>query len=496
MRAMSAKKNPKNPRTEPDTGPDEDRVRLRPLLGIRPGIYLSGLYGFIILLILFLLFVLPGVVNPGSVLAVSTDPFGAAVRIDGVYIDASPCEVFISSGKHKVEIVMPGFSPWENEIEVKGRLLGSRFFPRKIPVSVELASPDPAAAFNAEAADFAAWTLAGEPTAAWQVPLSLSEGAYRLGKAASDPGIRSAMNDTLMEALGFGTTRAALRDLLRAKFLLDNQGLSPSPVTLLRSAEDILTMLGETGGSALWLAGILQNENASAVAGSAWYNSQSEAAAFGGNGGFEPVSPAAGRTVTVGELVFREIPGGALAETFYIAETEITNAAWDRFLGERPEWNRENAPALAEKGLVTSDYLVAASLTGAPESTGPGGLPAGISWYAAAAFCEWFGSRLPPEWSGWEIRLPTEAEWEYACKTGINMLGVYWEWCGNPYIPLNFFKESSTTADFSTPERPVRGGAWLNPSNSVDAGTRGSLSPESCSPFVSFRPVLSPPGAK
>jgi hypothetical protein len=473
-------------------------------------VYLSGLYGLIILGILFILFVLPGVANPGGVLAVSTDPFGAAVRIDGVYVDAAPCEIFVPRGTHRVEIVMPGFSPWESEIEVSGRLLGSRFFPLTIPVGVELTSPDPAAAFNAEAADFAAWTLAGEPTAAWQAPLSLSEGAYRLGKAAGNPGIRSAMEDTLMEALGFGTTRAAVRDLLRAKFLLDNQGLSPSPVTLLRSVEDILTMLGETDGAAFWLAGVLQTEGASAVAASAWYaNSRSEAATPGG-GASSVVSPAAGRTVIVGEVAFQEIPGGPLVQSgifpdfaqrvtiegFYIAETEITNAAWDRFIAEQPEWNRENAPALAEKGLVTSDYLVAANLPGAPESAGPGGLPAGISWYAAAAFCEWFGSRLPPEWSGWEIRLPTEAEWEYAAKTGVNVLGVYWEWCGNPYIPLNFFKQGSTTAGFSAPERPVRGGAWVNSANSVVAGTRGSLSPDSCSPFVSFRPVLSPAGVE
>jgi formylglycine-generating enzyme required for sulfatase activity len=472
-------------------------------MGIRPGVYLSGLYGFVILIILFIVFMLPGIINPGSVLAVSTEPFGAAVRVDGVYMDVSPCEIFVPRGTHRVEIVMPGFNPWQNEIDVRGQLLGSRIFPRKLPLKAELSSPDPVAAFGAEAADFAAWTLAGEPTAAWQIPLSLSEGVYRLGPEASDPAVRSAMENTLEEALGFGTTRAALRDLLRAKFLLDNRGLSPSPLTFLRTAEDILETLGGTEGAAFWLAGVLQGEAASAVAGSAWYDSQSEAAALNGSEGRLSASFVPGRTASAGELEFLEIPGGRFVrsgtfpkavdvEGFYIAATEITNRAWDRFLEERPEWGGENTAALTEKGLAGAGYLQPANLPGAPESAGPGGLPAGISWYAAAAFCEWFSSGLPPEWSGWEARLPTETEWEYAAKRGADMSGVYWEWCGNPYIPLDIFQKSSEKSGFGFPERPVRGGAWVNPSGSVTIETRASLPPGSCSPFVSFRPVLSP----
>ena len=111
-----------------------------------------------------------------------------------------------------------------------------------------------------------------------------------------------------------------------------------------------------------------------------------------------------------------------------------------------------------------------------------------VSWNDAKAFCTWLSHR-----ESLEYRLPTEAEWEYACRAGartaspmadkadalndyawyaananfvihpvgsklpndfglFNMLGNVKEWCSDAHVPAG-------QADAEQPLRPLRGGA-------------------------------------
>ncbi|MDR2798405.1 MAG: SUMF1/EgtB/PvdO family nonheme iron enzyme [Treponema sp.] len=485
----------------------EDTVHLPVILGIRPGVYLGVIYGLILLTILFLLFLYPGLSKPGSVLVLSSEPLGAGVRVDGVYRGTTPCEIFISQGNHPIEMTLPGFLEYHRDMEIQGRVLGSLFFPRKEHLAGTLEEIGPGAALRAGAGDYAAWSFTGEPTASYQIPQSLSEGAYRSGPGAVDVPTYEIMDKLLQSSARFTSTKAGLRDLIRAKYTVDNGGLSASPLSLLRSLEDIGAYLSETPGSGIWLETLLPTDMASILKEHPWYTKQiRQAAAL--SPGTRFAGPVQGGTLNLGSLRFKEIPSGTLVPgeglfpgeipigAFYIAETEVSLVSWEAFLEAQPAWRAENTPTLMEQGLVTEDYLLSLDH---PASERPGSSSApGISWYAAEAYCQWLTGLLPPAWSDYEARLPSEREWEYAAwaaqDAGLtDMLGGRWEWCRDPYSAFPFLSEDQETGEeIGSPERALRGGAWINQGDSVDPGTRASLPPVFCSVFVSFRPVLAP----
>jgi hypothetical protein len=410
----------------------EDRVKLSPIFGIRPGVYLTVTYSIIILAVLFFLFLLPGLKKPGAILFVKTVPAGAAIRVDGTYMGTSHDGIPLPKGTYAIEAVLPGFEPQSATHKIPGRIFGSRFFPLRYNVEYVLKTDDSAAAFALAAADYAAWSFGGEPTATWQIPLSLSEGAYRAG-----PGNDPKTAEILRAASRFTVTRAALRDLLRAKTLLDNGGNSPSPVSLTGSVSDILAFLSENPGSARWLAGLLPPESASVVQESGWYKAvlTTDTEDRPGTG---PII-ARGR-LRLDNLSFASLPNGYLIS--------------------------ENMRVIDLKGFMIS------------ETTVPG---SDISWYEAEAYCQKLTNQLPPSMAGMEVRMPTELELEHAVKCGIiNNLEAGWEWCADPYAPLDFITASpAAILAADSPERSLRKGT-----------ARSSLPPELASPFVSFRPVI------
>lgn len=166
-----------------------------------------------------------------------------------------------------------------------------------------------------------------------------------------------------------------------------------------------------------------------------------------------------------------------------------------------------------------------------------------VSWDDATAFCQWLSSQ-----EGCEYRLPTEAEWEYACRAGgltpystrehisprlaMNLLdhgpsnsgnllergdewlwacpvgslppnrfgicemhGNVWEWCADWY-GKEYYSESpqdDPPGPGEGTERVIRGGSWFATVAQARSANRASCPPRHCITHLGFRVARTAP---
>jgi formylglycine-generating enzyme required for sulfatase activity len=193
-----------------------------------------------------------------------------------------------------------------------------------------------------------------------------------------------------------------------------------------------------------------------------------------------------------GEQDERPLTTVKISRGFWMGKHEVTQGQWQQLMGGNPSGFRESGPSSPVEN---------------------------VTWIEAAEFCRRLSERaraegrLPP---GYEFRLPTEAEWEYACRAGApglpstsaaledvawydgnsqasthpvgqkkpnawglyDMLGNVWEWCWNWYDAY----PGGEVVDPAGPEegmvRVVRGGSWEKPASKARPTARGEHPPD------------------
>ena len=166
---------PKQDKPAPQSSTDEVSVRLKPILGVRPGQYLAVLYGVILVLAVYLLLFFPGISRRGAYLSLQAFPEHATVKVDGVYAGSTPCTIFLPRGERSVEISRPFYTAVNLARSVKGRVFATLIVPDRSRASVVLPLADVQGLVRGVLADFQK-----NP----QIPQILSDAAW----AASGPG--------------------------------------------------------------------------------------------------------------------------------------------------------------------------------------------------------------------------------------------------------------------------------------------------------------------
>ena len=219
------------------------------------------------------------------------------------------------------------------------------------------------------------------------------------------------------------------------------------------------------------------------------------------------------KLIPTGTFTMGDVTGGTderphqvmLTKAFYIGVYEVTNAQWKRVVGRVPSmWQEDDHPV--ER----------------------------VSWDDAIQFCRNL-SALPEERKAGRVyRLPTEAEWEYACRAGTTtkysfgddemLLGEYgwfdknsgsethpvgqkkpndwglydmhgnvWEWCSDRYSDYSSDPVSNPEGPSEGSARIRRGGGWDDGAGYCRSANRNGFEPSYSIRNLGFRLALSPP---
>ena len=105
--------------------------------------------------------------------------------------------------------------------------------------------------------------------------------------------------------------------------------------------------------------------------------------------------------------------------SFSMSKYEITNKQYCAFLNEKGNQSEGGTEWLHLEGIYVDKRKISRESDRFVVESGYEDHPViYVSWFGARAYCTWLSSKI-----GKEVRLPTEAEWEYAARGGKNSRG-------------------------------------------------------------------------
>jgi formylglycine-generating enzyme required for sulfatase activity len=187
-----------------------------------------------------------------------------------------------------------------------------------------------------------------------------------------------------------------------------------------------------------------------------------------------------------------------LTKPFWLGRTEVTQRQWENVMGNNPSFFKGKDPPVEQ-----------------------------VSWHDASDFCQKLNAMQSTP-HGWHFALPTEAQWEYACRAGtsrddagnldemawyasnsgakthevatkkannwglVDMHGNVWEWCADWCGGYPAESLIDPTGPNSGSNRVDRGGSWFSDGTRCRSASRFRHSPDYRGSGIGFRVAAVP----
>lgn len=444
-----AQKHTKQKSQSTDHPPEQ--VVLKPIWGVHPGHYVTGVLAGVALIILFLLLIYPGLRSDTRTVHIDTTPPNAAVYHNDTRLGATPDTFELPTGSTEITLKRPYFQDTRVTVEVPERWFATLFFPPRASETVRMQADEHAGEQVLESAgdELTRWAALGESTQTRPVPPILTNAALdaialeeqrAVPEEDRDP---TTISDFLLSSAQNVTSPAMLRDLVHAGWTatsVADGNPAPGALSAGELVQNIIHLENNSEGFLTWLASLdsspltarledfdgteqerteneaLENDYAERLAEELDGSGRTTAAE--NDGPFSQVTIAGTDFIRIpeGEVLLGFSEGLAEGDSeafrvlrrtdeFYIARTPVTVELWTEFLEENPEWRDDNREELIADGVADSDYLRALSRQSADEPV------TNVSWYAASAFAEWMSERAGNDF---HVALPSEKQWARA----------------------------------------------------------------------------------
>ncbi|WP_215536181.1 SUMF1/EgtB/PvdO family nonheme iron enzyme [Borreliella bavariensis] len=471
-------------------------VKLKPILGIVPKVYVFLTTIILLLSLVSLLIIIPKFKNPGAYLKINSNIENTYIYLNEKYIGRTPLNKYINITEGILKAKRMGFKTYEQNIKIHNKFFGSY----NLQINLELIDPEKIIEQRQkELSIMVKIKNTNENTKLIPVfsliSSELKEHPEYIKKFLKDsiPYLNSIemfkdFLDSYKVVYSIDQSNSNQEEIwnsLKTNFNLENRAI----FWFLENLDKDLKILTKNKPWIKKLTKTLDNENIQLISKNEKINIKLPR--------FKKINSNKIEKVQNYELDSKNI---SLKSTysikeFLIQEQNVTKYEYQDFLKENPKWTLNNKENLIKEQLVDENYLKNFNQIGLNEAI------TGISYFSAMEYANWYSKKLP---KGFKARLPISQEWELYQKEpnkkslNINEISKkvgFWNLMQNSSFndiamfknEKNFYNENSNFYSLVT---EVRTYSHKN-NNLINPSTKASFLKNWSSPNIGFRLIVS-----